>query len=190
MKWLAERYLSWRGWEFTGEIPDLPKFMILGVPHTTNWDFMVFLAVVRHYDINAAYIGKHTWFRWPLGYFFRSWGGIPVDRSRPGGLIRQVVDALNRTDRMVLVIAPEGTRKAAPYWKGGFLRIAERARIPIVLGYVDFPNKRTGMGPLIEYDGDQAAFMAQAREFYADKQGLHPLGKGPIRLRSESKSPS
>ena len=187
MKWLAERYLNWRGWEFTGELPDLPKFMILGVPHTTNWDFIVFLAVLHHYDIKATFIGKHSWFRWPSGYFFRSWGGIPVDKSRPGGVIRQVVDALDRADQMILVIAPEGTRKAIPYWKGGFLHIAERAGIPIVLGYVDWATKRTGMGPLIESGGDPATFMAEAREFYEDKQGRHPLGKGPIRLRSESK---
>jgi 1-acyl-sn-glycerol-3-phosphate acyltransferase len=190
VKWLAEKYLRLRGWKFTGEIPDLPKLLVIGAPHTTNWDFVLFLAALRHYEINVTYIGKHTLFRWPFGYFSRRWGGIPVDRSTPGGLVRQVVEAIDRVDEMILVMAPEGTRKAAPNWKGGFLRIAESAGIPIVFAYIDFPSKRAGIGPLIEYAGDPGGFMDQARDFYGDKSGLDVSKKGPIRLESETGSSS
>jgi 1-acyl-sn-glycerol-3-phosphate acyltransferase len=182
--WIAEKILKLRGWQFSGAVPDIPKLMIIGAPHTTNWDFWVYLGALRHYRIRASYIGKHTLFRWPFGYFFRKWGGIPVDRSKPGGLVEQVVDAIDRSERMILVLAPEGTRKAAPFWKSGFLHIAASARIPILLAYIDFPTKRAGMGPLIEYDGDASAFMDRCREFYADKRGLHDQ-KGPVALRDE-----
>jgi 1-acyl-sn-glycerol-3-phosphate acyltransferase len=183
--WLVDKLLKLRGWSFTGELPDLPKLMVIGAPHTTNWDFVIFLGALHHYRMKASFIGKHTLFRWPFGYFFRWLGGIPVDRTKPGGQVQQVVDAVNRSNRVILVMAPEGTRKAAPQWKSGFLHIAANADLPIVLGYVDYPNRRAGMGPVVSFDGDPSGFMDDARRFYADKQGLHPEGKGPVQVREE-----
>jgi 1-acyl-sn-glycerol-3-phosphate acyltransferase len=183
--WLAGKLLALRGWEFTGELPDVPKLIVIGAPHTTNWDFIVYLGFLHHFGVKASFIGKHTLFRWPFGYFFRWLGGIPVDRSRAAGLVQQVVEAIANSERMILVMAPEGTRKPAPYWKSGFLKIAAKAEIPIVLGYVDFPNRRAGLGPMVRYDGDATRLMDQARQFYADKQGLHPEGKGPVRVGEE-----
>ncbi len=185
MTWLAEKFLKMMGWEFTGSVPDLPRLIIIGAPHTTNWDFIVYLGALRHYRIGASFIGKHTLFRWPLGYFFRKWGGIPVDRSKPSGLVDQVVDAIDKSEKMILVMAPEGTRRAAPFWKSGFLNIAARAGAPILLAYIDFPTKRAGMGPLIEFDGDVSRFMDRCREFYADKRGLDEGKKGPVVTREE-----
>ncbi|MDP9493758.1 MAG: lysophospholipid acyltransferase family protein [Actinomycetota bacterium] len=187
MTWLAHTLLKLMGWRFTGTLPDLPKLIIIGAPHTTNWDFIIFLAALHHYRMKASFIGKHTLFRWPFGHFFRWVGGIPVDRSAPRGLVQQVVDAIVSADRMILVMAPEGTRKPAPHWKSGFLQIAAKANIPIVLGYVDFPNRRAGLGPLVSLDGDATKFMNQARSFYADKEGRRPEGKGPVRVRAEGK---
>jgi 1-acyl-sn-glycerol-3-phosphate acyltransferase len=183
--WLAHKLLELRGWEFTGTVPDVPKLIIIGAPHTTNWDFVVYLGALHHYQLHASYIGKHTLFRWPFGWLFRKLGGIPVDRSKPGGLVQQVVDALESAKRMILVIAPEGTRGAAPYWKSGFLHIAAAAEVPILLAYIDYPSKRAGMGPLLEFDGDIPGFMDRCREFYADKQGKHPEKKGPVAVREE-----
>lgn len=187
VKWLSEKFLRWRGWEFTGTVPDIPKFVAVGAPHTTNWDFFVFLAALRHFRIKVAYIGKHTLFLWPMGYFMRRWGGIPVDRSKPGGMVQQVVEAMNTSDRMILVMAPEGTRKAAAYWKEGFLHIARTAKVPLLLAYVDYPTKRAGFGPLIADLDDAKSVMEQARAFYADKIGFDPEGKGPVRLKSEDR---
>jgi len=183
--WVVDKLLKLRGWRFTGELPDLRKVIVIGAPHTTNWDFILFLGALHHYRMRASFIGKHTLFRWPFGYFFRWLGGIPVDRTKPGGLVQQVVDAIRASDRMILVMAPEGTRKAAPYWKSGFLQIAAGADVPIVLAYVDYPNRHVGMGPLISYHGDASAFMDELRLFYADKVGRHPEGKGPVAIREE-----
>jgi 1-acyl-sn-glycerol-3-phosphate acyltransferase len=183
--WLADKLLQLRGWRFTGELPDLPKLIVIGAPHTSNWDFIIFLGALHHFRMKASFIGKHTLFRWPFGYFFRWLGGIPVDRAKPGGLVQQVVDAIKQSDRMILVMAPEGTRKPAPYWKSGFLQIAALAEIPIVLGYVDYPNRLAGMGSLLSFDGDASRFMDEARKFYVDKEGLHREGKGPVMVREE-----
>lgn len=185
MKWLAYQYLKMRGWSFHGELPDVPKMIVIGAPHTSNWDFILFLAALHHYEIKATYIGKHTLFRWPFGYFFRALGGIPVNRSRAGGVVGQVALAFERVDEMILVIAPEGTRKAAPYWKSGFLKMAEAADVPIVLAAVDYSNKELTIGPSLRYRGDRVAFMEQTRIFYDDKVGKYAELMGPVRVKQE-----
>lgn len=185
MKWLAYRYLKARGWSFRGQLPDIPKMIVIGAPHTSNWDFILFLAALHHYRIKARYIGKHTLFRWPFGYFFRAVGGIPVDRSKPGGIVGQVAAAFDDAERMILVIAPEGTRRLAPFWKSGFLKIAEATGAPLVLAGVDYRRKQVAIGPTASYEGDPVAFMDLARDFYADKAGLHPELKGPVAVKGE-----
>jgi 1-acyl-sn-glycerol-3-phosphate acyltransferase len=185
LTWLAYRLLRLCGWQFRGRVPDVPKMIVIGAPHTTNWDFILYLGALRAYQIKARYMGKHTLFRWPFGYLFRVWGGIPVDRSHPQGVVRQVAEAFARADEMILVIAPEGTRKAASHWKAGFLNIAQEAGVPIVLASVDFPRRTVTLGPTLEYDGNPKAFMDQARRFYEDKRGLRPEGMGPVRVRDE-----
>lgn len=190
MKWLAYRYLRLRGWGFEGKVPDLPKMIIVGAPHTSNWDFIAFLAALHHFRLKVRFLGKHTLFRWPFGYLFRGLGGIPVDRSRPGGIVAQVADVFDASHEMILVIAPEGTRKPAPYWKSGFIKMAEAARVPVVLAAVDYPRRRVVIGPAFSLDEGVRLFMDHARSFYADKEGSHPEGKGPVRVREEKVTPS
>jgi 1-acyl-sn-glycerol-3-phosphate acyltransferase len=185
MTWLAEKALKWRGWKFIGEVPDLDKMIIIGAPHSSNWDFIIFLAAIRHWHISPRFVGKHTLFRWPFGYFFRRFGGIPVDRERAGGMVGQVTEEFERSARLILVVAPEGTRKAAPYWKSGFTRIAAAAEVPIVPVYIDFPAKKVVMGAPVPYDGDEKAFMNRLRVFFAPGVGKGGKGKGPVRLREE-----
>ncbi|HEU4917009.1 MAG TPA: 1-acyl-sn-glycerol-3-phosphate acyltransferase [Acidimicrobiia bacterium] len=182
---VAERWLKWRGWRFIGQMPDLAKYVIIGAPHTSNWDFVLFLGAIGHWRIRPRFVGKHTLFRWPFGSFFRRVGGIPVDRDRPGGMVRQVAEEFERSPRMILVVAPEGTRKAAPYWKSGFARIATAARVPIVPVYVDFPGKKLVVGEPIPYDGDEKTLMDRLRSFFEAGMGKGGKGKGPVRLKDE-----
>ncbi len=134
----------------------------------------------------AKVIGKHTLVRGPFGGLMRRWGVIPVHRDSPQGVVGETVEALRQADEVALVIAPEGTRGAAPHWKSGFYRIAREAGVPILLAYVDYRRKRTGVGPLLHPSGDVVADMDVIRAFYADKTGKHPEDQGPIRLREES----
>lgn len=185
MTWIAYRLLRLFGWRFVGSLPPVPKMIVIGAPHTTNWDFILFLGALKGFDFKANYIAKHTLFRWPFGWFFAALGGIPVDRSKPGGMVRQVADAFSGSDEMTLVMAPEGTRKAAPYWKSGFLNIARDAGVPIVLAIVDYHGKTVTLGPSIEYDGNPGGFMDQVRQFYLGGRGLKPGGVGPVKVREE-----
>jgi 1-acyl-sn-glycerol-3-phosphate acyltransferase len=185
MTWLAEKLLKWRGWRFVGALPDLDKIIIIGAPHTSNWDFIVYLAAISHWRMSPRYVGKHTLFRWPFGYFFRRFGGIPVDRTRPGGMVGQVAEEFDKSERMILVMAPEGTRQAAPHWKSGFLRIAAAAEVPIVPAYIHFPNKEVVLGSPIAFDGDEKAMMDRLRQIYTAGEGKDGEGKGPVRLKEE-----
>lgn len=186
MKWLAEKYLKLRGWKFIGALPDEKKFIIVGAPHTTNWDFVIYLAAISHWRFKPRYLGKHSLFEGPFGRLFRRWGGIPVDRRRPGGLIGQVGAEFAANDRLVLVIAPEGTRNAAPAWKSGFLTIASAVSAPIVPASVDFGRKEVTLGEPIVHDTDVDATMSALRSFYTGAVGRHPEGMGPIRVKEES----
>jgi 1-acyl-sn-glycerol-3-phosphate acyltransferase len=160
--------------------------IVIGAPHTTNWDFVAFLAAMRAYRMKARFLAKHGLFRWPFGYFFTALGGIPVSGSKSGGVVGQVARVFDEAEHITLVIAPEGTRASVPNWKSGFLKMAEATSVPVVLAAVDFPRREITIGPTIVIRGEVSSFMDRVRAFYSDKEGLHPELKGPVQLRNES----
>jgi 1-acyl-sn-glycerol-3-phosphate acyltransferase len=186
MKWLSYRIFTAIGWRFVGEIPDIPKMVIIGAPHTSNWDFFLFLAALHRYRMKVRFLGKHTLFRWPFGYFFRKLGGIPVDRSRAGGVVAQVKQTFDDAQEMILVVAPEGTRRAAPRWKSGFVEIAAKSDVPVVFAGVDGPGRTLVIGPPHRVGADRTGFMDRVRAFFNDKDGINPQGKGPVRIGAEN----
>ncbi len=190
MRWLSYRVFKTLGWRIEGELPDIPKMVIVGAPHTSNWDFFLFLAAIYHFDIKVNFLGKASLFRWPFGFMFRKVGGIPVDRAKPGGLVGQVKAAFDARDAMILVIAPEGTRSAADSWRSGFVEIADGADVPVVFAGVDGRGKvLTISGP--EWVGpDRGDFMDRVRSFFANKPGLNPSGKSTVRLPDETAGPT
>lgn len=180
--WLFRRL----GWTFEGGLPPKhPKSIVIGAPHTSNWDFVVFMAAIHAYRIDARFLGKHTLFWWPLRVLLRALGGIPVDRSAPGGLVRQVADEFNRAESMVLVVAPEGTRKAVPHWKSGFVRLADGAGVPVVPAVLDCAARRVTLAPPIFFEGDTGEFMDRIRAAFEGATGFRPEGQGPIVLAEE-----
>lgn len=185
MRWLAYRFWRLRGWTFVGVVPDIPKMVIIGAPHTSNWDFVLFLAALHQYKIKVSYIAKHSLFRWPFGYFFRALGGIPVNRTMPGGAVHQVASTFNRSDEMILVMAPEGTRGAAPHWKSGFWKIAQAANVPVVVAGVDRLTRQVSIGPTVDSRQSVGSFMEVIRDFFANKQGIKTGLKGPVQLHEE-----
>lgn len=186
MRWLAYRVLRLLGWRFEGEIPPDPKFIAVGAPHTSNWDFVVFLAALHHFGLRARFLAKRGVFRWPFGYVFRALGGIPVGGPEPGGAVPDAVAIFERSEEMILVIAPEGARAWVPHWRTGFLAIAEAAEVPIVLAGLDYPKRTVTIGPVLHYRGDPDSLIRAAREFYRAKRGLHPGWEGPVALPEDS----
>ncbi len=185
LKRLAERFLVMRGWEFVGDLPAEDKFIIVGAPHTSNWDFILALGWMSHYGTDIQFLAKDGLFRGPFGSFFRRLGGIPVDRNDPGSMVDQVVAAFDGADHMILAIAPEGTRAAAAFWRSGFLRIARAGGIPMLLVAVDGDNKQLVMGPLLDPATPTEDTMETIRGFFAGRVGIRRGGESTVRLRSE-----
>ncbi len=168
------RILKWRGWQFDGQLPPENKFIAVLAGHTSNWDLPIGLTVALHFRVRVFWIGKNSIFRPPFKGLMRWLGGIPLDRSNPGAIVRDMAAELARHDHFVLVIAPEGTRSKVDKWKTGFYRIAEAAEAPIVLAYLDYGRKVCGVGPTIYPSGDAEADIAEMQAFYDTVTGKHP----------------
>ncbi|MDN5582567.1 MAG: 1-acyl-sn-glycerol-3-phosphate acyltransferase [Corynebacterium sp.] len=164
--------------------PQRPTILI-GAPHTSNWDFILMLAIAWKLGIRMRWLGKTSLFHGLRGPVMRALGGIAVDRESPGEVVGDLVSQLNDDKGLAIVITPDGTRGAHEYWKSGFYRLAEQTGLPLTLGYVDRPTMTTGLGPTFEVTGDVAADMARIREFYRDKSGFIPASRVEPRLRHE-----
>jgi 1-acyl-sn-glycerol-3-phosphate acyltransferase len=149
-EWVGRTALRLMGWRIEGELPPLDKFVVIGAHHTSNWDFVIFIAAKFVLRLNARWFGKHTIFRWPFGGLMRLWGGIAIQRERQGNTVEQAVRAFAEHEQFVLILSPEGTRKKVERWKMGFYHIALGAGVPIVLGvYLSGrPLCQRGMKPL------------------------------------------
>ena len=169
-------FLKLSGWQVVNPPPDIPKFVAIAAPHTSNWDFPIFMAAVGQLKLNISFLGKHTLFEGLFGWFFYWLGGIPVKREgdAASAIVDQVVSAFNESDHLILGIAPEGTRTQVKKWKTGFYRIALGAGVPIVPSYVDSTNKTIGFGPTFLPTGDIDADLLVLQSFYADKRGVCP----------------
>jgi 1-acyl-sn-glycerol-3-phosphate acyltransferase len=174
---LARIIMRLLGWKVSGKLPDLPKFVLIGAPHTSNWDFMLFLGLIFYLRANVRYMGKAELFRFPIGWFFRYCGGIPVDRKKSTGLVDQMVKACNESDKFILTIAPEGTRHHVNEWKRGFYHIAKSAGIPIVMAVVDGRHKEVRIGQVFQPTEDIEADMKMIQGYFAGVAGINPKRK-------------
>jgi 1-acyl-sn-glycerol-3-phosphate acyltransferase len=154
------------GWRLDMHLPDLPKFIIIAVPHTSNWDFVVGICTILLMRVRIRWWVKHTVYRWPWRHFVDWSGGIPIERAAAGGVVEQTVAAFAREQTLVLALTPEGTRSRVPQWKRGFYYVAVKAQVPIVLAYFDYRRRIVGTGPVIWPTGDYAADTAKMLEFY------------------------
>ncbi len=170
------------GWTPVGEMPDVPKAVILAAPHTSNWDGFWALVYVVSIGADIHFFAKKSLFWFPLGQVLRALSGIPLDRSRAGSAVQQAIDMFEEQESFYFGLAPEGTRKKTPGWKSGFYRIALGAKIPVYLGFLDFKHKRLGIGRRVDLSGDEDLDVATFRDFYADIEGRWPEQTSPIRF--------
>lgn len=183
---LARTYWRVSRWRHVSTVrPESGAGVLVGAPHTSNWDFILMLGIAWDLGLSVRYLGKDSLFKGPFGGVMRALGGIPVDRENPAGLVEGLVARAEAGERFYLVVTPEGTRAAGKYWKSGFLRIARGANLPITLGYVDRDTMTTGLGLTFVPSGDVGHDMDIVRGFYADKSGLHPDKRTEPRLREE-----
>lgn len=165
----------WKGWTIEGAAPTARKCIILGAPHTSNWDFVFFLGAVNQLGLKPSFIGKTSLFRRPLTRFMYDMGGIPIDRrAKDRNYVDQVVRAVESADQLALVIAPEGTRGPITGWRSGFYYMALGAGVPIVPAWVDHATMKGGIGPVMMLTGNYDADLRRIAEFYHSKMPRHP----------------
>jgi 1-acyl-sn-glycerol-3-phosphate acyltransferase len=181
---LARGLLALLGWRIDWAPPPGPRCVVIVYPHTSNWDFPVGYLAKLAIGLRAHWMGKDALFRWPVAGLLRRMGGIPVNRSAPGPLVEEMAAELRRRPRMVLALAPEGTRSRADHWRSGFYRLALTAGVPVGLAYVDWGARRVGLTTWVTFTGDEEADLALIRAGYAGKVGKLPDQASPIRLRA------
>ena len=183
--WTGAAFLRVLGWRLI-PMPERPqKFVLLCVPHTSNWDTVFMIAMAWEYRMPINFLVKKEMIDSPLGPLLRALGGVPIDRSQRHNIVEQVSQSFAERSSLVLCIAPEGTRGYTDHWKSGFYHIALAADVPIGLGLLDFGKKLGGVGPIYKLTGDVAADMGRIREFYRGAKGLHPEWSGEIVLQAE-----
>jgi 1-acyl-sn-glycerol-3-phosphate acyltransferase len=166
-------FLKLTGWRVEGSLPaNTPKSVLIAAPHTSNWDLPYTLMVCFVLRLTPYWMGKASIFKAPFGGVMRWLGGMPVDRSKSNNLVVASADAIRTADfALQLIVPPEGTRSQARQWKTGFYFIAQAAQVPIVMAYMDYANKRSGLGPVFVPTGDMEQDMATIKAFYAPFKG-------------------
>ncbi|MEQ8955705.1 MAG: lysophospholipid acyltransferase family protein [Gammaproteobacteria bacterium] len=175
LRWTAIVILKLIGWKTRGSDLQIKKLVLIGAPHTSNWDFPLMLMVVLKLRLKLFWMGKHTLFPYGAGWLMKWLGGIPIDRRASHNVVNETVRQYREHDELIVLIPPEGTRSKVRQWKTGFYHIASNAGVPILLGYVDASKKEAGFADFFHPSGDIDGDLATIREFYAQKQGLNPV---------------
>lgn len=163
------------GWKISGDFQgEMKKSVLVIAPHTSNWDFIIGRLVFNVLQVKVKFLIKKEAFKFPLGYFLKKWGGIPVDRTQKTNLVDQIAQQFNDKNELIITLTPEGTRSYVNQWKKGFYHIAQKANVPIVLGFLDYGKKEAGLGNMFYPSGDYKKDMKLVHEFYRNKTGKHP----------------
>jgi 1-acyl-sn-glycerol-3-phosphate acyltransferase len=169
------RTILWvMGWKFEGSFPDDRKCILIVAPHTSNWDFVIGIAVMFAVGFRGRWLGKHTIFRKPFGTYMKWMGGIPVDRTKPGNVVDQVISEIESSESIVLGMSPEGTRKKVERWKTGFYRIARGANIPIVPVTLDYSKKKIRFMASLLPTGDLESDISFLQGLFKGEHAKHP----------------
>lgn len=167
--------LQFFGWKITGNFPPAAnKYIITVAPHTSNWDFPLGLLVRSARRASVVFIAKHTLFRFPFGFIFRTLGGYPVDRNKSHNFVGAVVKIFNSKEKFAIVISPEGTRKKVDEFKTGFYFIAKNANIPLILCKFDWKNKEVAFSEPFYTTKDFAKDMCNIYAYYKGVKGKNP----------------
>lgn len=169
----ARTVLRLGGWRVIGQWPDINKVVIIVAPHSSAWDAVWGIAAKVSLSLGIVFIGKKEAFWGPMGWLLRKFGGMPVDRSAPAGIVDQVANEMRAAERMWFVLAPEGTRRKVDHWKTGFWKIARRAQVPVFYLGFNYPDRTIRLGELVTLTDDMEADIRRIRALFANYQGKH-----------------
>ncbi|MBU3671854.1 MAG: acyltransferase [Sinobacteraceae bacterium] len=173
-RWLGLSGLALAGWRVEGNLPNLRKFVLIVAPHTSNWDFVVGFLAYLGLRLHSSWFVKHTALRWPWAALGRHFGAVAIDRAHAGNVVGASVAAMNSAERMVITLAPEGTRKKVAQWKHGYYRIAVEAGVPIVTAALDYSRRRVVFGDAMTPSGDYERDWPLLRAAFDARMARHP----------------
>jgi 1-acyl-sn-glycerol-3-phosphate acyltransferase len=182
---IARLILRLCGWEAVGDVPALDKAVFVAAPHTSNWDGVWMLVYKVAIKVDVRFLAKHTLFWWPLGNVLSALGAMPINRSAAQDTVNELVETFAAKDQLFLALAPEGTRRWQPYWKTGFYQIAKSANVPVVLAFIDYKNKKLGVGITLPDGQTMEQDLAMIRDFYAQFTARNPERRGPVAFPPE-----
>jgi 1-acyl-sn-glycerol-3-phosphate acyltransferase len=182
MQKTARRILHLIGWRTDVMLPGVSRYVLIGAPHTSNWDFAIMMMLMTSEGIPVNWMGKDSLFKGPMGFLMRFLGAISVNRKEQTHLVDQIASMFDNKDELIVVLSPEGTRSKTSRWRTGFYYIALKANVPIVMAYADYKNKVCGIGPGIKPTGDIHADFEIIKDFYKGIEGKYPLKQSAITL--------
>ena len=168
---LALRLMRFR---IEGQLPPVPRCVMIAAPHTSNWDFVLGVAAMLALNLRVYWLGKHTIFRFPFGGLLRFWGGVPVDRRAAEGVVETVARQMRAADRFYLALSPEGTRRKVERWTSGFHRIARAAGVPIFAVALNYERRQVELGPLYETSEDLEADLVRLQGRFSAEMAYRP----------------
>jgi 1-acyl-sn-glycerol-3-phosphate acyltransferase len=171
-RWVGRAVLRLGGWKVVGEWPRATHLVMIVAPHSSAWDVVWGLAAKVACGVDVVFMGKQEAFWGPIGWVLKRFGGMPVNRSAPGGVIEQVAAQLRSREKMWFVIAPEGTRRPVERWKSGFWKIAKRAGVPVFCVWFHYPERTLGLGPQVQLSDDLDADLVRIRALFKPHRGL------------------
>ncbi len=161
-------------WKLQGNFPEEKKFVLIIAPHTSNSDFLMGRLIFYVLNRKPYFLIKKQWFRFPIGWFIKKLGGVPVDRQSSNSSVRDIIRHFQSNDEFILNITPEGTRSRVNRWKKGFYSIATNANMHILPGYIDYGKKEIGVGTLFMPTGNYEEDMKPLKQFYSNRTARHP----------------
>ena len=174
MKVLCRFILKLTGWQLDEQQPTANRYVLIGYPHTSNWDFVLGMLARGAMDVPLNWVAKHSMFWGPFRPLFIAMGGVPINRAKTSGFIQKNIELFLARENFVLGIMPEGTRTKTDRLKTGFYHIANGADVPIALGYLDYKKKKLGVGKVIKTTGNIESDFEIIKDFYGDKTGFNP----------------
>ena len=170
-KWLGRSGLKLMGWQVCGDFPSLKKYLVVLAPHSSNWDFVVAILVLLASGLKVSFLIKHSLFFWPFSVFLNKVGGIPTNRKAAHGIVGQIVQHYNTEERLVVALAPEGTRRSVKEWKLGFLHMAIGAKVPLLPVAFDYQHKQFKIGKPMALTGQVEDDLRTVKAFYKGIRG-------------------
>lgn len=184
LHWFAQAYMKLFGWKVIGYVPNVPKMIVVAGPHTANRDGVMLIMTAWILRVRLDWMVKAELVKGPWGWVLKKMGAVPIDRSRKNDRVKQAVENFLHRDKMLLVIAPEGTRKKTDHWKTGFYRIAMKADVPLFLARLDYKRKVIDLTDALFYPtGDIQADVEYIWDVYRPVTARFPEKVSDMRLR-------